>query len=122
MHEWMTDNHQTPHLVVDASVEGVVVPRQYVKDGRIILNVSYDATGNLRMDNDEVSFSARFGGSPMAVSFPLKAVLGIYARESGEGMLFGEDEEEGDGHVPPPEPSPEPPRPGPGRSHLKVIK
>lgn len=118
MHEWMTDNHQTPHLVVDASVEGVVVPQQYVKDGRIILNVSYDATGNLRMDNDGVSFNARFGGSPMSVSLPLKAVLGIYARESGEGMLFGE--EEGEDESPPPEPTPEPPRPV--RSHLKVIK
>lgn len=123
MHEWMSDNHQTPHIVVDANVEGVVVPTQFVKDGRIVLNVSYSAAAGIQIENEGISFQARFGGTPMAVSVPVRAVLGIYARESGEGMLFGEED---DGAQPPPESDPEPTPEGPGtpprRSHLKVVK
>jgi stringent starvation protein B len=123
MHEWMTDNGQTPHLVVDVSVEGVVVPTQYVKDGRIILNISHSAVVGLQILNDKVGFQARFGGTPMSVAVPVRAVLGIYARESGEGMLFGDED---GGSRPPPETDPEPddggPGEGPRRSHLKVVK
>lgn len=123
MHEWMSDNNQTPHIVVDANVEGVVVPSQFVKDGRIVLNVSYSAASGIQFDNDNISFQARFGGTPMAVSIPMKAVLGIYGRESGEGMLFGDED---DGAESPPEPDPDPTSDGPGepprRSHLKVVK
>jgi stringent starvation protein B len=92
MHEWMTDNGQTPHVVVDAAVDGVVVPRQYVRDGRIILNVGYSATAGLVIRNDSITFSARFGGAAFDVSLPLSAVLGIYAAETGQGMIFAEDE------------------------------
>ena len=70
MHEWITDSGCTPHLVVDAGVDGVEVPRQYVKDGKIVLNVSWNATANLRLGNDEVSFSGRFGGVSMSVRAP----------------------------------------------------
>ena len=130
MHEWMTDNGQTPHLVVDAAIDGVVVPRQYVRDGKIVLNVSYSATAGLLIKNDYVSFSARFGGTPFEVRLPVPAVLGIYARETGQGMIFSEDEPAG----PPPSgpgPSGPPTRPvgsGPGsgdeprRPQLKVVK
>jgi len=120
MHEWMTDNGQTPHLVVDAAVDGVVVPRQYVRDGKIVLNASYTATAGLQIKNDAVSFSARFGGAPFEVSVPVQAVLGIYARETGQGMIFSDDE-----------PAPEPPASKPGgaaggdeprRPRLKVVK
>jgi stringent starvation protein B len=92
MHEWMTDNGQTPHVVVDAAVDGVVVPRQYVRDGRIILNVGYSATAGLVIKNESITFSARFGGAAFDVRLPLSAVLGIYAAETGQGMIFSEDE------------------------------
>lgn len=91
MHEWMTDNGQTPHVVVDATVAGVEVPSAYVKDGRIVLNVSWQATQGLRLGNDLVEFSARFGGAPHTVRLPLAAVLGIYARETGQGLVFQEE-------------------------------
>lgn len=88
MHEWITDNGQTPLIVVDAEFAGVDVPESGVKDGRIVLNIAWAATSNLIMQNDLVSFDARFGGVSHGVSIPLGAVQGIYARESGQGMLF----------------------------------
>jgi stringent starvation protein B len=131
MHEWMTDNGQTPHLVVDAAVDGVVVPRQYVRDGKIVLNASYSATAGLLIKNDYVSFSARFGGTPFEVRLPVVAVLGIYARETGQGMIFSDDEPAAPPPAGPPSgpPSGPPARPtgsGPGdeprRPQLKVVK
>jgi stringent starvation protein B len=91
MHEWMTDNNNTPHIVVDASVDGVTVPTEHIKDGKIILNISESAAHNLKMTNDAVSFRARFGGVPFDVWVPMAAVLGIYARETGQGMIFSHD-------------------------------
>ena len=125
MHEWMTDNGKTPHLVIDAAQSGVQVPDVHVKDGKIVLNCSYSATKNLVIGNDLVEFEARFGGTPRLISAPMDAVLGIYARETGEGMLFT-DQDDGDGDAAPsdsndddgPEPSPD----GPGRSHLRIVK
>ena len=90
MHEWISDSNQTPHIVVDASLEGVEVPRQYVQGGKIILNVSSNATSNLSLGNDVVRFRARFGAATYDVSVPIVAVLGIYARETGQGMIFSE--------------------------------
>jgi stringent starvation protein B len=92
IHEWISDSLCTPHLVVDAHAPGVEVPRQYVKDGKIVLNVSWNATANLRLANDEVSFSGRFGGVSMSVRVPMPAVLAIYARETGQGMIFADDD------------------------------
>jgi stringent starvation protein B len=92
MHEWMTDNGYTPHLVVDARREGVHVPPQHVQDGKIILNVSHSATRGLSLGNDAVSFETRFGGVSQRLDIPVDAVLGIYARETGQGMIFGEDD------------------------------
>jgi stringent starvation protein B len=103
IHEWISDSNCTPHLVVDAGYPGVEVPRQYVKDGKIVLNVSWTATAQLKLGNDEVSFSARFGGSSMNVRVPVAAVLAIYARETGQGMIFSDDD------AGPPAPSPSPP-------------
>ena len=88
LYEWLVDNDLTPHLMVAADREDVVVPGQYVKDGRIILNVCPTAVQMLELGNELISFSARFGGVPTAVSVPPSAVLGIYARENGQGMLF----------------------------------
>ncbi len=120
MHEWISDSDCTPHIVVDASVEGVDVPRQYVRDGKIILNVSWNATAQLRMDADEVSFSGRFGGVSMTVRIPIDAVLAIYARETGQGMIFSE--EDGPAPSPPQASPPEPPKTGGSRPRLKVVK
>ncbi len=123
MHEWLTDNTQTPHLVVDAGVDGVQVPRQYVRDGKIVLNVSYEATSGLLLKNDWVSFGARFGGVAHEVRVPLRAVLGIYSRESGQGMVFSDDDLPPPGETPPSPPSP--PTSGgdePRRARLTVVK
>jgi len=91
MHEWMADNGHTPHIVVDASVDGVSVPPEHVKDGKIILNISESAAHNLKLVNDSVSFRARFGGVPFDVWVPISSILGIYARETGQGMIFSND-------------------------------
>jgi stringent starvation protein B len=96
MHEWMTDNNQTPHIVVNAFFEGVSVPAEHVKDGKIILNISESAAHNLKLGNDAVSFRARFGGVPFDVWAPMRSVLGIYARETGQGMIFSHDTEQTD--------------------------
>lgn len=89
LHQWMTDNDLTPHLAVDARVQGVIVPDQFSRDEQLVLNVSYSAVQHLVMDQEGVSFNARFGGVPMNVFIPLAAVLAIYARENGQGMGFG---------------------------------
>lgn len=127
LHEWMTDSGQTPQLLVDAHVAGTVVPRQLVDDGRIVLNISHSATGNLMLGNDEVVFDARFSGQPMRVRLPLAAILAIYARESGEGLVFPADEYPGppEGEGPPEAPGPAPETPTPPackRPVLKVVK
>ena len=93
MHEWMADNGYTPHIVVDTSHDGVSVPREHVKDGKIILNISDSAAHNLKLTNDAVSFRARFGGVPFDVWAPVRSILGIYARETGQGMIFSQDAE-----------------------------
>lgn len=93
MHEWMVDNLHTPHIVVDASFDGVNVPSEHIKDGKIILNISETAAHNLKLTNDAVSFRARFGGVPFDVWVPVRSVLGIYARETGQGMIFSHDNE-----------------------------
>jgi len=124
MHEWMTDNGQTPHLVIDAQIDGVVVPRQYVRDGKIVLDASYKATSGLMLKNDWVGFGARFGGVAFEIRVPVHAVMGIYARETGQGMIFSDDDA-----GPPAEPPPEGPgkptggdESSPKRPQLKVVK
>ena len=91
MHEWMADNGNTPHIVIDTSVDGVTVPAEHVKDGKIILNISETAAHNLKLSNDAISFRARFGGVPFDVWVPMASALGIYARETGQGMIFSHD-------------------------------
>lgn len=122
MHEWICDSGCTPHLVVDATADGVDVPRAYVKDGKIVLNVSMSATAQLKLGNDEVSFSGRFGGASMHVRVPIAAVLAIYARETGQGLVFSDE----DGAPTPGSPEPTPPDatpPEPGRrARLTVVK
>jgi len=117
MHEWMLDSDHTPHIVVDTSFEGVNVPVEHIKDGKIILNVSESAAHNLKLTNDALSFRARFGGVPFDVWAPMRAVLGIYARETGQGMIFSHDSD----RVRPPELKQEVQVPR-SRPHLKIVK
>ena len=127
LHEWMSDNGQTPQVIVDASAEGVSVPEEFVNDDRIVLNISWSATRNLQMDNDFVCFDARFSGTPFAVNFPVSAVQGIYSRESGQGMMF---QDEPDAAAAPPraesadaaEPEGDDNPPPRGRPGLRVVK
>ena len=110
------------------------MPRQYVKDGKIVLNVSWSATANLRLGNEEVSFSGRFGGASMSVRVPIIAVLAIYARETGQGMIFAEDDADRPSQSPTGETASAPGSPGddPGpkptspadirRARFKVVK
>lgn len=117
----MTDNNQTPHIVVDAAAQGVEVPRQHVQDGKIILNVSYHATQSLSLSNEAVSFNARFGGVTHHVMVPIHAVMGVYARETGQGMIFGDE----DGPTPPvtpPTSPPDTPTTPSGESNVESIK
>ncbi|MCP3670927.1 MAG: ClpXP protease specificity-enhancing factor [Gammaproteobacteria bacterium] len=114
-YEWLLDNDQTPHLLVEVAGSSVEVPQQFVEDGRITLNINPSAVRNLELGNEYISFNASFGGKPMDVLFPVASVLGIYAQESGSGMLFPEDDAAEDES----EPEETPPR---GRPSLKVIK
>ena len=88
MHQWIADSGLTPHVVVDVNVAGVEIPPGYAKDGKIVLNVSYEATQGLEIGKDAIGFSARFGGVARQIRVPLPAVLAIYAHENGQGMLF----------------------------------
>jgi stringent starvation protein B len=122
MHEWIIDSGHTPHVIVDARRTGVEVPAAYVKDGKIVLNLSATATQRLQLTNESIDFDARFAGVVHRVHVPMEAVLGVYARETGEGMVFSEAENDT-----PPEPSAPSDRPpaGPGdtrRAKLTVVK
>jgi stringent starvation protein B len=89
--DWISDNGLTAHLLVDATLPGVEVPAQFIQDGKITLNIGPSAVQGLEMGNEAVSFSARFAGRPMQVYVPVGAVLAIYARENGQGMMFGNE-------------------------------
>ena len=123
MHAWITDNGQTPHVVVDASVPGVNVPAQYIRDGKIVLNISPTAVSHLDIGNETLAFQARFSGAAYLISVPLRAVLGIYARETGRGMIFSEDDAGAAPDEPPPSTGGDaPPSPGKRKTRLKVVK
>ena len=118
MHEWMTDNALTPHIVVAADSDGVSVPTEHIQDGKIVLNASYAATRGLVIGNDYVAFEARFNGVPRSINVPISAVLGVYAKENGQGMIFSDEPGE-----PPPETPPEDSGPKAGsKPKLKVVK
>lgn len=91
-YEWIVDNNMTPYITVDATAEEVSVPRQHVKDGRIVLNISPTAVRDFVMDNDAVSFSARFSGAAFYVYCPIYSVLAVYSRETQEGASFPPEE------------------------------
>jgi stringent starvation protein B len=115
IHEWLVDNSLTPQLLVDAQADGVSVPRDYVQDGKIVLNVSTTAIRDFLISNEWVNFSARFGGKPFTIEVPIRAVLAVYAAENGVGMAFqGEDEDN--------EPPQGPEDKQPARPNLRVVR
>jgi stringent starvation protein B len=113
INEWILDNQYTPYLVVDATIEEASVPLEYVKEGQIVLNISPSAIRDLVMTNEHVMFNGRFGGVAHEIYVPVSAVLGLIAKENGEGMWFPREDE-----------SPQPPegKPKKGPPSLKVIK
>ncbi len=119
LYDWIVDNDLTPYLLVDAERPEVVVPRQYVQEGKIILNLKPQAISALSLGNRAIAFDARFGGTPMKIDIPLPAVLALYAKETGRGMVFEPDEETEES--PPTEPSP-PSQPKGKAPFLKVVK
>ena len=90
-HQWMEDSGLTPHILVDCSKEGVVVPSPYIQQGKIVLNIANEATNSLVINNEIISFKTRFDGKSHSISVPTEAVLTIYAGENGEGMFFETD-------------------------------
>lgn len=134
MLDWIVDCGWTPHLIVDATSDAVEVPRQFVKEGRIVLNISASATQNFSIGAEAVEFNARFSGVSHRIRVPCDFVLGIYARETGQGMVFTEDQQAGsppvDGGTATPVGNGQPPEPpaGPGgvrprkKPSLKIVK
>ncbi|RBI26342.1 ClpXP protease specificity-enhancing factor [Xanthomonas oryzae pv. oryzae] len=126
--EWINDNGMTPHVLVDAGLPGMQVPASAVKDGRVVLNIAERAVVGLQVDNESVSFTARFGGVSHPVMVPMAAVLAVYARETGQGMALPDDipgtsnEPPDPGAPPPSAPTPDEPPSGGKRPHLRVVK
>ncbi|MGI0117352.1 ClpXP protease specificity-enhancing factor [Zooshikella sp. RANM57] len=124
LYEWIVDNNCTPYVLVNTAQAGVVVPQEYIKDDQIVLNISPVAVRDLLMSNEQIEFNGRFGGSPMHVYVPTGAVMAIYAKENGQGMVFEVEQTPTD-----PEPTPTSPgtdgqsgtRPS-GKPSLKVVK
>ncbi|AOJ03407.1 MULTISPECIES: ClpXP protease specificity-enhancing factor [Burkholderia] len=90
LYEWCTDNGYTPHIAVRVD-KSTRVPRQFVRDGEIVLNISFEATSQLQMGNEWIEFTARFSGKAHKIEVPIANVLAIYARENGQGMAFQVD-------------------------------
>ena len=114
IYQWIVDNEMTPYLLVDATADNVQVPTEHISNGKIILNVSPSAVVGLDMGNDTVVFNARFSGKAMQVHTPVVAVLAIYSKENGRGMVFTEEEDS-----PPPSPDDDP---KPKQPKLRVVK
>jgi stringent starvation protein B len=87
-YEWISDNHCTPHLIVDAQLKGVVVPQEYVSNGQIVLDIAEDAVDNLEITASSISFEASFGEEVVAIFLPIRSILAIYSLENDEGMSF----------------------------------
>jgi len=124
IHQWCCDNGFTPYIAVLAD-ERARVPREFAVDGRIVLNVGFDATGHLSIGNDEITFQARFGGVARDILVPMGNVAAIYAKENGAGMAFEAESESvaiASGKSDAGHDDPEPPPPPAGRPKLQRIK
>lgn len=92
MYQWIVDNGMTPHLLVDVSVDGVQVPVEHIQNGKIILNIAPMAITSLVLGDEDVTFGARFSGKSQNLYIPIEAILAVYAKENGQGMMFSEDD------------------------------
>lgn len=124
IYQWITDNGLTPHLLVDVSVDGVQVPAEHVQNGKIILNIAPMAVTGLVLGDEEITFSARFSGKAQGLYVPVDAVLAVYAKENGQGMMFSEEDsaisaaDGSDDSDPDPDTDPDKPK----RPSLRVVK
>ena len=124
IYDWVIDNGFTPYLLVNAENDYAMIPRDFVEDGKIVLNINPSAISDLQLGNDYIMFNARFSGKAMEVSVPIVAVLAIYARENGQGMMFDENNT----NLPPTPPEKTPPSGSPQpakkskKPQLKVVK
>ena len=108
LYEWIVDSGEVPNVLVDAEVEGVVVPQEHVRDGQIVLNLSPQAVRNLSLGNDYVMCEGRFSGRSVELILPIESVRAIYCRDSGQGLAFDDEDlmhDEGDGVVQPTNPA-----------------
>ncbi len=121
IYEWILDNDMTPYLLVNDDHPDVVVPKEFVEDGKIVLNISPSAVQSLLLGNEDITFSARFSGKPMQVFVPIENASALYAKENGQGMIFSVSEDpdvvtEEDDDIPDPTP------PRPSKPSLKIVK
>jgi stringent starvation protein B len=123
LNEWILENDCTPYVLVDAGMPGVQVPEDYIDNGQIVLNISMSAVKSLLIDDDGLSFNARFGGVPIDLYVPMVAILAIYAKETGQGMVFGSEAGAPDPNKPPEPAKPKrDEKPVKPRPSLKVVK
>ena len=114
LYQWIVDNGVTPYILVDAAYQDVEVPKQYIQDNKIVLNIAPMAVQGLVLGDRDITFNARFAGQPTDVYVPTDAVLAIYARENGQGMMFSEEPEGPDHDTDEPDPENKP--------KLRVVK
>jgi len=93
LYQWIVDNGMTPYILVDADAPGAIVPVEFVQDGKIVLNIAPMAVQGLILADELITFNARFSGNSMDLSIPVTHVLAVYAKENGQGMMFGEETE-----------------------------
>ncbi|MGZ8135772.1 MAG: ClpXP protease specificity-enhancing factor [Methylococcaceae bacterium] len=114
IYEWIIDNRLTPHLLVDAENNNAVLPQQFIEDGKIVLNIRPEAIQGLILGNEVIEFNARFSGTPMHIVTPVTAVMAIYAKENGKGMIFDQENSEED--------DPQPDNKPPSKPTLRIVK
>lgn len=113
-YEWIIDNQLTPYLLIDAQNSDAQLPEDYIKNGKIVLNIRPEVIQGINLGNEEIQFNARFSGKPLHIVFPTVAVLAIYAKENRKGMFF-EPEDQNEDPTPPPEKKPAKPQ-------LRIVK
>jgi len=116
IYEWILDNQLTPHLLVDADNTDAILPEDYIEEGKIVLNLRPEAIQGLTLGNEEIQFNARFSGKAMHIVTPTAAVLAIYAKENGKGMVFDPEDYQDDDNTPPP------PEKKPSKPQLRIVK
>lgn len=117
IYDWILDNNLTPHLLVNAEDPNALLPQQFVQDGRIILNIRPAAVEALSLGNEAIEFNTRFSGKSTYINAPISAIMAIYAKENGKGMVFEIEESQNDEPPPPPTEKPKKAKPA-----LRVVK